>query len=50
MRVACTSASPASNVRASDFDSWYLRNRATGGEFLRGFEHWEAVEGAYCAT
>jgi len=30
-----------------DFDSWYLRRRAPGGEFLRGFEHWEAVEGAY---
>ena len=29
-----------------DFDSWYLRDRARGA-FLRGFEHWEAVEGAY---
>jgi hypothetical protein len=31
----------------SDFDSWYLRQRAPGGEFLRGFEHWQDVEGAY---
>jgi len=30
----------------SDFDSWYLRDTASGA-FLRGFEHWEAVEGAY---
>jgi len=30
-----------------DFDSWYLRRRTPEGEFLRGFEHWEAVEGAY---
>ena len=30
-----------------DFDSWYLRQRAPGGEFLRGFEHWQDVEGAY---
>ncbi len=29
-----------------DFDSWYLRD-AAGGSFLRGFEHWDAVEGAY---
>ncbi len=27
-----------------DFDSWYLQE-ATTGEFLRGFEHWEAIEG-----
>ncbi|MBM3121317.1 MAG: hypothetical protein FJZ97_03915, partial [Chloroflexi bacterium] len=30
-----------------DFDSWYLCQRAPGGEFLRGFEHWQDVEGAY---
>ena len=30
-----------------DFDSWYLRQRAPGGEFLRGFEHWQDVEGAF---
>ena len=27
-----------------DFDSWYLREASTG-QFLRGFEHWEAIEG-----
>ena len=27
-----------------DFDSWYLRDGTTG-QFLRGFEHWEAIEG-----
>ncbi len=27
-----------------DFDSWYLQEASTG-EFLRGFEHWEAIEG-----
>ena len=29
-----------------DYDSWYLRDQETG-EYLRGFEHWEHVEGAY---
>lgn len=28
-----------------EFDSWYLRDRESG-RFLRGFEHWEAIEGA----
>ncbi len=30
---------------AGDYDSWFLR-QASSGEFLRGFEHWEAVDGA----
>lgn len=30
---------------AGDFDSWYLQDRGSGA-FLRGFEHWERVEGA----
>lgn len=30
---------------AGDYDSWYLRNAATG-EYLRGFEHWDSVDGA----
>ncbi|MBI4769154.1 MAG: helicase-associated domain-containing protein, partial [Chloroflexi bacterium] len=30
---------------AGDYDSWYLRNALTG-EYLRGFEHWERVDGA----
>lgn len=29
-----------------DFDAWYLQDAETGS-FLRGFEHWNAVEGAY---
>ena len=29
---------------AGDYDSWYLRD-AQSGDYLRGFEHWEAVEG-----
>lgn len=28
-----------------EFQSWYLRDRSSG-RFLRGFEHWEAIEGA----
>lgn len=28
-----------------DFGAWYLRDRATG-EFLRGFESWDRIEGA----
>jgi len=30
---------------AGDYDSWYIRDAASG-EFLRGFAHWEAVDGA----
>jgi hypothetical protein len=30
---------------AGDYDSWYLRDTTTG-EFLRGFQHWDAVDGA----
>jgi hypothetical protein len=33
---------------AGDFDSWYLRNAASG-EYLRGFAHWDAVDGALIA-
>ena len=29
---------------AGDYDSWYIRDEESG-EFLRGFENWEAVEG-----
>jgi hypothetical protein len=28
-----------------DYDSWYLREKESG-EFLRGFEHWDKVDGA----
>jgi hypothetical protein len=30
---------------AGDYDSWFIRQRNTG-EYLRGFEHWDAVDGA----
>ncbi|MEK6256093.1 MAG: hypothetical protein N2C13_02100, partial [Chloroflexota bacterium] len=30
---------------AGDYDSWYLKDANTG-EYLRGFEHWYAIEGA----
>lgn len=30
---------------AGDYDSWYLRDEASGN-YLRGFEHWELVDGA----
>lgn len=30
---------------AGDYDSWYLRDQASG-KYLRGFEHWDEVDGA----
>ncbi len=30
---------------AGDYDSWFIRAEP-GGEYLRGFEHWDAVDGA----
>jgi hypothetical protein len=33
---------------AGDYDSWYLRATETG-QYLRGFEHWDAVDGALIA-
>lgn len=30
---------------AGDYDSWYIRD-ASSGEYLRGFENWERVDGA----
>lgn len=29
---------------AGDYDSWYIRDLSSG-EFLRGFEHWERIDG-----
>jgi hypothetical protein len=29
---------------AGDYDSWFIRQRQTG-DFLRGFEHWDQVDG-----
>ena len=31
-----------------DYESWYIRDAATG-QYLQGFAHWEAVEGALIA-
>ena len=31
--------------RGGDYDTWFIRSLATD-EFLRGFEHWDEVEGA----
>ena len=30
---------------AGDYDTWFIREQRTG-EFLRGFEHWDKVDGA----
>src|ERR1700752_2078514 len=30
---------------AGDYDSWFIK-RASDGQYLRGFEHWEDVDGA----
>lgn len=37
-------AEPDFQREAGDYDSWHLRD-TTSGEFLRGFEHWDDVEG-----
>jgi hypothetical protein len=36
---------PSFQRPAGDFDSWYLQHRGSG-TFLRGYEHWDQVEGA----
>lgn len=33
---------------AGDYESWYLRDE-TSGQYLRGFEYWEVVDGALIA-
>ncbi len=33
---------------AGDYDAWFIRDRRSG-EFLRGFESWESVDGAMAA-
>jgi hypothetical protein len=40
---------PGFQRTAGEFDSWYLRHRESG-EFLRGFEHWDSVEGELIRT
>ncbi|MFM8322328.1 MAG: helicase-associated domain-containing protein [Chloroflexota bacterium] len=41
---AVRSRQPDYQRPAGDYDSWYLRP-AAGGEYLRGFEHWDAIDG-----
>ena len=31
---------------AGDYDSWFIK-RASDGQYLRGFEHWDEVDGAF---
>lgn len=31
---------------AGDYDSWFIRS-AAGGDFLRGFDHWEDIDGEF---
>lgn len=48
--VAIKTLSPDFQRPNGDYDSWYIRNES--GDYLRGFESWDAVEGAlleyYC--
>ncbi|HEX7974070.1 MAG TPA: helicase-associated domain-containing protein [Anaerolineales bacterium] len=43
--AAVRQAHPDFQRPAGDYDSWFLRDERSG-EFLRGFEHWDAVDGA----
>jgi len=42
--AAIHQAHPDYQRTAGDYDSWYLKDGSTG-EFLRGFEHWDEVDG-----
>ena len=42
---AVRQAHPDFQRQAGDYDSWFLREEASG-EFLRGFAHWDEVDGA----
>ncbi len=39
-------AQPDFQRPAGDYDSWYLRD-VESGQFLRGFQHWDDVDGAF---
>jgi hypothetical protein len=43
--AAVRQQSPDFQRPAGDYDSWFIRHLASG-EFLRGFEHWDAIDGA----
>jgi hypothetical protein len=42
---AVREAHPNFQRPAGDYDSWFIRDESRGGAFLRGFEHWDDVEG-----
>lgn len=42
---AVRQAHPDFQRPAGDYDSWFIRDRSSG-KYLRGFENWDAVEGA----
>jgi hypothetical protein len=42
---AVRQAHPDFQRPAGDYDSWFIRDRLTG-EYLRGFHHWDTIEGA----
>jgi hypothetical protein len=42
---AVRQAHPDFQRPAGDYDSWFIRDQRTG-EYLRGFQHWDSVEGA----
>jgi hypothetical protein len=44
-QAAIRQYSPDFQRSAGDYDAWYIRERESG-TYLRGFEHWEDVEGA----
>ncbi len=43
--AAVKSTTPDFQRTAGEYDSWYLRD-AGSGEYLRGYQHWDRVEGA----
>ncbi|MCS7179264.1 MAG: helicase-associated domain-containing protein [Anaerolineae bacterium] len=43
--AAIKEADPDFQRPDGNYDTWYIRDAATG-EYLRGFEHWDRVEGA----
>lgn len=45
LAVAVRAYAPDFQRAGGNYDTWYVRRRA-GGEFLRGFDHWDDVDGA----
>ncbi|RPI33946.1 MAG: hypothetical protein EHM70_04500 [Chloroflexota bacterium] len=44
--AAIRQAHPDFQRPAGDYDSWFIRDETGPNEFLRGFEHWDDVDGA----